>query len=422
MGSLTLGQLTRGEDCGTFEIYAEIIRDGESTRTPMEIIRLSKPGTTGVRAEWSRQFGLPYVFDSRLLARGSQTGAEARYGADCANFITAGLRAEGWLLPWGSPNDVKPFLTRSDALEEPLLLHFGSHLAALWEDRAPVGRLDDADLCVHQLEGLPEILSFGKLRQKRTAPVLMTIREPGEVIRIAICGDVMLGRSVAKHADPLKALAPILQRADLALGNLECVIGAVQPRNRLQLIAPPKSARLLREAGLDGVSVENNHALDLGAEGRVATEKALQGERIVPIGSQVKIFEAKGKRIAVFAFDDSREDAEVPEINVKADYVIALPHWGREHQTTPTSRQREVAVKLMQGGAQLVAGSGPHALQPLEHLYGGSVAFSLGNAVFDGPGPDAEWNRGAVLEITLDAKTCRAVRMRMIEVPALPPE
>ncbi len=422
LGKLTLEQLTRGADCGTFEIYAEIIRDGESMRTPTEIVRLSKPGTMGVRAEWSRQFGLPYVFDSRLLMRGAQTGAEARYGADCANFITAALRADGWLLPWGSPNDVKPFLTRCEPTETPLLLHFGSHLAALWEDRPPMGQLDDTDLCVHQLEGLPEILSFAKLRQKRAEPVLMTIREPEEVLRIAICGDLMLGRSIAGLADPLKELTPILQRADLALGNLECVIGTTKPRDRLQLIAPPKCADLLRQAGLDGVSVENNHAMDLGVEGKVATRTALQAEGIAAIGSQVKIFEVKGKRIAVFAFDDSREDAEVPELNVKADYIIALPHWGREHRTTPTGRQREMAVKLLQGGVHLVAGSGPHALQPLEHQYGGSVAFSLGNAVFDGPGPDAEWNRGAVLEITLDAKTCRAVRMRMIEVRAVPAE
>jgi hypothetical protein len=362
------------------------------------------------------------VFYSRLLIRGTQTGAEARDGADCANFITAALRAEGWLLPWGSPNDVKPFLTRCDSRATPLLLHFGSHLAALWEDRPPLGKLDDADLCVHQLEGLPEILSFGKLRQKRAEPVLMTMKEPEEVLRIAICGDLMLGRSVVDHVDPLKNVAPILKRADLALGNLECVIGTVRPRDRLQLIAPPKCVDLLGEAGLDGVSVENNHALDLGAEGRVATQAALQAEGIVPIDSKVKIFEVKGKRIAVVAFDDSREDGEVPELNVKADYVIALPHWGREHRTTPTARQREVAVKLMQAGVHLIAGSGPHALQPLEHTYAGSVAFSLANAVFDGPGPDAEWDRGAVLEVTLDAQTCRAVRMRLIEVRSLPAE
>ncbi|WP_395737545.1 CapA family protein [Prosthecobacter sp.] len=419
LSRLNLEQLTRGGDCGTYEVYAEIIRDGESTRTPVEIVRLSKPGTMGVRAEWSREFGLPYVFDSRLLMRGTQAGAEACHGADCANFITAGLRAEGWLLPWGSPNDVKPFLTRCDFQARPLLLHFGSHLAALWEDRPPVGQLDDADLCVHQLEGLPEILPYGKLRQKRAEPMLMTVREPEEVIRIAICGDVMLGRGVAEHADPLKELAPVLKRADLALGNLECVIGTAQPRDWLQLIAPLKAAKLLREAGVDGVSVENNHAMDLGPEGKVATEKALQEEHITPIGTTVRFFEVKGRRIAVIALDDSREDAVVPEMKFEADYVIALPHWGREHRTVPTERQREVAAKLMESGVHLIAGSGPHALQPLEHGHAGSVAFSLGNAVFDGPGPDAEWERGAVLAVTLDAKTCRAVRMRMIEVKAV---
>lgn len=420
--SVKLEQVMRGADCGTFEVYAEVIRDGESMRTPVEIVRLSKPGTTGVRAEWSREFGLPYVFDSRLLTRGTNTGAEARYGADCANFITAGLRAEGWLLPWGSPNDVKPFLTRCDFHERPLLLHFGSHLAALWEDRAPEGQLDDGDLCVHQLEGRPEILPFGKLRQKRAEPVLMTIKEPEEVIRIAICGDVMMGRGIAALKDPLKEVAPILKRADLALGNLECVIGTSVPRDRLQLIAPPKAVGLLKEAGVDGMSVENNHAMDLGLEGKVATENALEDEHVVPIGTEVRVFEVKGRRIAVFALDDSREDAVVPERDIEADYVIALPHWGREHHTVPTARQREVAGRLMQSGANLIAGSGPHALQALEHGYAGSVAYSLGNAVFDGPGPDAGWDRGAVLEVTLDAKTCRALRVRMIEVRAVPVE
>lgn len=422
LGSLPLERITGGADCGTFEVYAEVIRDGEAIRTPTEVICLSKPGTTGIRAGWSRQFGLPYVFDSRLLVRGQQTGAEARYGADCANFITAALRAEGWLLPWGSPNDVRPFLCRVESLEADTLLHFGSHLAALWEDRPPLGRLSDEDLFVHQLEGLPEIIPFAKLSENRPEPVLMRMREPDEVIRIAICGDLMLGRRVAALADPLRDLAPAFRKADLALGNLECVIGTEEPRNQLQLIAPPKSVDLLRNAGMDGLSVENNHAQDLGPEGLAATQSALLEGNIAPIGREAKIFVVKGKRIAVLAWDDSREDASLPEIGVEADYVIALPHWGREHQTTPTARQREVATQLLQGGVDLIAGSGAHALQPLEHQVGGCVAFSLGNAVFDGPGPDAEWDRGAVLEVTLDAKTCRAVRIRMVEMKATPAE
>ncbi len=420
LGRITLDKIVAGYDCGTFEIFAEVIRDGESMLTPAEILCVSKPGTKGLHAAWSRQFGLPYVFDSRLLTRGTLTGAEARHGADCANFITAALRAEGWLLPWGSPADVKPFLTPITEIEQPTLLHFGSHLAALWQDRPPLGQLDDSDLCVHQLEGLPEILTFAKLRADRRKPELLTMHEPEAVIRIAICGDLMLGRDIAAQADPLGHIAPMLQSADLALGNLECVIGTAQPKNRLQLIAPPKAAAILREAGLDGLSLENNHALDLGPEGHAATKQALQAENITPIGREAKIFDIRGKRIAVLAIDDSREDAVLPEIAVKADFIIALPHWGREHSTTPSTRQREVAARLLQGGVHLIAGSGPHALQPLEHHLGGSVAFSLGNTVFDGPGPDAEWDRGGVLEITLDAKDCRLIRARLVETRTQP--
>ena len=416
MGRLSLDQISRGADCGTFEIYAEVIRDGEAQRTPSAILRLAKPGTTGVRAAWSRQFGLPYVFDSRLLTRGTLTGAEACHGADCANFITAGLREEGWLLPWGSPTDVKPFLQTVSTITEPALLHFGSHLAAIWEDRPPLGQLDDSDLCVHQLEGLPEVLPFAKLRSGRSKPTLMTVRDPDEVIRIAICGDLMLGRGLADETNPLRHVRPFLQRADLALGNLECVIGTTKPQRRHQLIAPPQTATRLREAGLDALSLENNHALDLGPEGREATRSALQAEKLAVISREPRTFEVCGKRIVVLAFDDSREDAVLPQVPPRADYVIALPHWGREHTTTPTSRQREIAAQLLQAGVNLVGGSGPHALQPLEHYLGGSVAFSLGNTVFDGPGPDAEWDRGGVLEITLDARDCRPVRIQLHEV------
>lgn len=416
--TLALEKVTGGQDCGTFEIFAEVIRDGEATRTPVEIVCLSKPGMAGVRAAWSRQFGLPYVFDSRLLARGRHTGAEARHGADCANFITAGLRAEGWLLPWGSPADVRPFLKRVERLEEPALLHFGSHLAAVWEDRPPVGTLDDGDLCVHQLEGVPEILPYARLRQDRSEPQLMTISDPKEIIRIAICGDLMLGRTMGEHPDPLREIAPLLRRADLALGNLECVIGAARTKDRLQLIAPTKAAAQLREAGLKGVSLENNHALDLGVEGLTATKQVLQAQDLAVIGPQAKVFEIRGRRIAVLALDDSDEEAAVPEALPEADYVIALPHWGHEHQRIPTARQRELAAKLFQQGVHLIAGSGPHVLQPLEHATSGSVAYSLGNTVFDGPGPDAEWDRGAVLEVTLETSTCRPVRMRMIGVRA----
>ena len=420
LGRITLTNVMQSKDCGTYEIFAEVIRDGNSSLTPTEILCVRKPGTHGVYSGWSRQFHLPYIFDSRLLARDSRTGPEARYGADCANFIAAGLRADGWMLPWGSPADIRPFLSPVTTIAEPTLLDFGSHLAALWQDRPPIGQLNDSDLCVHQLEDKPEILNFAKLRSGRSRPNLLTIRAPDAVIRIAICGDIMLGRGLATHTDPMHQVAPILKNVDLALGNLECVISGTQTSNPQHLIAPLDAAKILRASGLDGLSLENNHAQDLGPDGYASTIRALKAENIASINHTPKIFEVHGKRIAVFAINDSREDAELPEISVQADFVIALPHWGREHCTNPSARQRMLATQLFQNGVHLIAGSGPHALQPLEHSPHGSVAYSLGNTVFDGPGPDAEWNRGGILEITLDAKDCRIVKMQVHDIESSP--
>ena len=94
-------------------------------------------------------------------------------------------------------------------------------------------------------------------------------------------------------------------------------------------------------------------------------------------------------------------------------------HDQRSHP--PPAKIKDQCEKCgLKGGVHLIAGSGPHALQPLEHHLGGSVAFSLGNTVFDGPGPDGEWDRGGVLEITLDAKDCRLIRARVVETRTQP--
>ena len=64
----------------------------------------------------------------------------------------------------------------------------------------------------------------------------------------------------------------------------------------------------------------------------------------------------------------------------------------------------------------MVIGSGPHAVQPLEWIDGVPVAWSLGNLVFDDPGPDAEWRRGALLELCL-SPAGDILRARLREVP-----
>lgn len=148
---------------------------------------------------------------------------------------------------------------------------------------------------------------------------------------------------------------------------------------------------------------------------------------------QPLILEAQGRKMALFSvYDDegatpSRSEGPmiattassealvkaIAATRAKADLIVIMPHWGREHSQTPTDEQRALAAAWLDAGAHLVVGTGPHVVQPLEHLWGGSVAWSLGNLVFDGPGPTREWSRGALLEVTWDAETLRMIRARL---------
>jgi len=100
----------------------------------------------------------------------------------------------------------------------------------------------------------------------------------------------------------------------------------------------------------------------------------------------------------------------------RAKYPVVFAHWGMEHSRTPTPSQRGAARVFLEAGAKLIVGAGPHGVQPLEWMGGVPVAWSLGNLVFDGRGPDAEWRRGALLEVRL-SPTGKILRAVLQEVP-----
>jgi poly-gamma-glutamate capsule biosynthesis protein CapA/YwtB (metallophosphatase superfamily) len=457
MGMLEAKYLTPVLDathhCGTAQIFAEVIRDGESRYSNVLILRVRATSSKGLRAAWSEQFGLPYIFGSTWITEGRHSGPETGWGADCANFISAGYRAEGWRVPWGSPKDMRSWLepwqgpVRAD---DGCVIHFGSHMAALWEDREPMGQLDDGDLIVHQLERVPAVVALAELKKRRRAPEIMRMRSPAREMRLLLGGDVMLGRRVGEAIrqgyNPMEAIADPITKADLAVVNLECALlpSKLEHDPKAPLAAPCTVAALLRDAGVDLVTLANNHSMDRGADGLGATLDALQSSGLKQAGAgptadeagKAVMLEAKGKRFAFISVfdvpqpstvsadqtqlfttaDPGRVITSITQTRSHADVVIVLPHWGREHTSAPSTEQRALAATWMKAGADLVVGSGPHVVQPLEHALCGSVAWSLGNLVFDGPGPTREWHRGALLEITWDADTMRMVRARMIPV------
>lgn len=424
--------------CGTVKLRASVIRDGEERLTAPVTLRVRAAGTNGFRAALSEQFGLPYLFGSTFLRSNDlngtgHSGAECLEGADCANFLSAALRADGWRTPWGSAGDLRHALKRlpdntpltPDLVNRGLILDFGAHAAALWEDRPPLGVLDETDLCAHQLEDFPRILPLGKLREGREAPRWFSLDPASENgPRLIFGGDVMLARTVGERlrkGEPV--LHPLRARfaGATAVVNLECAVPDA-PSGR-GFCAPREALAALREAGVTAVSLANNHATDAGPDGLRQSAATLSAAGVQPFGhtaDPVRLELSGSVPLTLFGwYDQGPVSAEAVARRIgAAENAVVFTHWGPEHQRQPSDTQRAAAKLFIDAGAKLVVAAGPHAVQPLEWIDGTPVAWSLGNLVFDDRGPDAEWRRGALLEVTL-SPAGNIIRCRLIEIPVI---
>jgi poly-gamma-glutamate capsule biosynthesis protein CapA/YwtB (metallophosphatase superfamily) len=247
----------------------------------------------------------------------------------------------------------------------------------------------------------------------------------GNSFTIAFLGDVMLGRGVAQaHASlerpwalAMDGIRPDLQSADLALANLESPLTA---RPLLQagydLRGPQAAADALSAAGIDFVSLANNHALDAGPEGLSDTQQALRGAGVGWIGPQAQIVESsvQGQRIAFLAFEDinapldlAAAEQAVGQARSQAEWVVVAMHWGGEYRPAPDARQQQLAQALADAGADVVWGQHPHVLQRIDWVQGAGrqratlVMYSLGNALFDQVEP-MDGRRSALLLVQFD--------------------
>ena len=188
------------------------------------------------------------------------------------------------------------------------------------EDREPVGILDQNDLVAHQLGGIPEILTLGKLLQDRRKNCFDLFRVPPEKPEATLVfgGDVMLGRSCAAKiengTDPFTGIATLLRGAAFAAANLECTISNLgDSARRYAFRAPESSAQLLHRAGFRAMGLANNHALDFGAEALDDCANRLFREQIQAVGIGKRDNNAwspsffsvpNGKKLALLAISD----------------------------------------------------------------------------------------------------------------------
>ncbi|PYI98868.1 MAG: hypothetical protein DME98_02780 [Verrucomicrobia bacterium] len=247
------------------------------------------------------------------------------------------------------------------------------------------------------LAGAPEIVALGELLRERRKNRfdLLRVPPPKTAATLVFGGDVILGRSCAAKIgngiDPFVGIRAVLVGASFAATNLECTISNLgYSTQRYAFRAPARSAQLLRAAGFQAMGLANNHALDFGTAALRDCAASLSGEKIEPVGLGTptgnacapSFFSVRDrKKIAVLAISDVGPAAgseiaaasdrvclsgAIASARSRASLVGCMVHWGIENTANITDEQRELARWLVDHGVDLVVGSHPHRVQPLE--------------------------------------------------------
>ncbi len=255
-------------------------------------------------------------------------------------------------------------------------------------------------------------------------------------VTLAFAGDVHFSdRTAGLLADPATAFGPIasvLTSADLAMVNLETAVtdrGTPEPK-QFHFRAPAAAFDAVRAAGVDVVTIANNHALDYGRVGLADTLDNARRAGVPAIGAGQNATEAyapwvtsiRGTRIAFLAFsqvhelefswaarddkageamagDLARATAAVRAARSSADVVVVYVHWGQEGNSCPTAEMRTFAAKMAEAGATVVLGTHAHLLLGDGMMGKTYVGYGLGNFLWWRD--DAFSNDTGVLRLTL---------------------
>lgn len=235
-----------------------------------------------------------------------------------------------------------------------------------------------------------------------------------ERIRTVIAtGDIIPARSVnyevLQHKDfnwPYLKTYQLTQAADITFSNLESpeIINCPITNEGMIFCGDYRNIEGLKFAGIDVVSLANNHAGNHGQDGVKETIEHLKAAKIDTTGtvfSNLVIKDVKGLKFAFLGFNDITKNqpgiSNADEGNIKAeienakrqtDVVIVTFHWGEEYKDQPDDRQKYLGRLAIDSGADLVIGNHPHWIQPIEIYKDRLITYAHGNFVFD-----QEWSQ-----------------------------
>jgi poly-gamma-glutamate synthesis protein (capsule biosynthesis protein) len=273
------------------------------------------------------------------------------------------------------------------------------------------------------------------------AQALRSVGPSNPFIHLAAVGDLMLdpalgyANSQGNIDYPFAEVSEALSSADITVGNLESSLGDVglPAQKSYTFQAPPAAAKSLAGAGIDVLSLANNHAMDFGPDALLQGIDLLQQSGIAVIGAgedanaarTPHIIDVNGIRLAFLAYVDVPVEvsgfdtrvwsatadnpglawanpdhiaADVSNAGENADVVIVLLHSGYEYVKAPSLDQVNAAKSAIDAGASLVVGHHAHVLQGVSFYNGGVIVYGLGNFAFEIDGDP----QTAILNVWLD--------------------
>ncbi len=275
---------------------------------------------------------------------------------------------------------------------------------------------DSASAAESPAEGVAGIAVGSRISAEPQANAVATPDKELQEKRVTITatGDITLGTTPILPpggASALLAGVASALKGNIVLGNLETALSTGSgskcgsgSSNCFAFQAPPSYAKGLRSAGFTVMNLANNHSLDFGQAGLQQTINSLRRQKIRHTGrpGQIKIIKAGGLRVAILGFapypwaqnllDISGAKRLVRKADREADLVVVTFHGGAEGVSAarvspgpetflgePRGNPVAFSHAVVDAGADVVFGHGPHVLRGMEWYKGRLIAYSLGN-------------------------------------------
>ena len=251
---------------------------------------------------------------------------------------------------------------------------------------------------------------------------------------IIICGDLCPTLDTIEYFESedsqglFNDLIPVFNKAAFVLGNLEFVLtDTPKPIKKAGPIlhGKKKYIKVLKKAGIQAISLANNHIKDCGEEGVKSTIKACKENDVGFFGAGENITKAKvpyikiveGYKIGVITFAeqefnvatateygssflDPYEDYDkIQAFKKNVDYLIVLYHGGIEHYEYPSPLLQKKCRKFIEKGADLVTCQHSHCIGTLEEYDEGTILYGQGNTLFGYKEGNDSWNQGLLIKL-----------------------